>query len=137
MRVFMIKKEILVLGAGLLVWHSISLLFYPIIVALIVEHNYPLYLNNLFYSIQSSLSGIVVGFYGKLNGWILGIILGGLITFSVYLLSISIGYSSGGDSGLAFSTNQILPLVIAYMIFTMFSILGAIAGRWLKRKKKP
>jgi hypothetical protein len=130
----MLKKNILVFGAGLMTWYSISILFYPIIVTFIVEHNYPLFLNNIFYSCQSAISGLVVGYFGRLKGWLSGLILGCLITITVYLFTIVLG-SSNGNLGLTLSTKHLLSLIITYFLFTVFSILGAMAGEMLKKWK--
>jgi hypothetical protein len=131
----MIKKNIFILCAGLIIWLFISIAFYPVVVALIVDHDYPLFLNHLFFAFQSILSGFIVGLYGKSRGWIMGVLLGCFITLSMILIKVSFSFFRVEINN-AYSIKDIGLSLMTYSLFTLIIVFGAILGEQVKLRKK-
>lgn len=130
----MMKRNIILLFTGLLVWGFSSIAIYPFIVKLIVNRGYPVFLNEVFFFCQYLIIGFMLGFWGKSKGWILGCALGGFIAICFVLLEFTNPIHKIGMKS-ADRISSLGAIILSHSIFTVYLIIGGYIGE-LQRNRK-
>ncbi len=123
-------KDYVIIGFGFIAWIVTGFLLYPPIVQLILNQEYPAYLNELFFLLQFIIIGLVIGFFGKMRGWKLGLILGLIIAIVFVLFSLT----SPVDAMVNQKFESISAILFSHSIFTIYLIIGGHFGEWIKNK---
>ena len=106
-------------------------------VNLVVEYDYPFFLNHLFFGFQSIFSGFMVGFFGKNSknkGWVLGLILGCYIALCLFAISLIFG-TFNNVTNLFKILEYAGSFFTIYFLCTLVIILGSVLGESFKRSK--
>jgi hypothetical protein len=84
----MVKKYITTIFIGFIFWIVINAFLYPIIVNLVINKGYPVFINHIYFFFVYIMIGLFVGWQGSSKGWIWSLSFGIIITVFFVLISI-------------------------------------------------
>lgn len=129
----MLKKHIVLIAAGFVVWLISNILFYPTIINLIFEKGYPVYIDDIYLFCLFLIIGFFIGWFGKYKGWLLGLTLGILIAI-FYIFTTSITNLLEEEIQRMGYAKAIIKIAFVYAIYTIYLIVGGEIGSRAKQK---
>jgi len=129
----MAKKYITTIFFGLIFWIAINAFFYPMIVNLIINKGYPIFINHIYFFCVYIMIGFFVGWRGKLKGWLWGLSFGIIVTVFFILISI-LGNFLEVEIGYFGYFGTLLKMLVVHLLFILYLTVGGFFGGHIKSK---
>ena len=137
--VIMLKRYIVIISIGCVVWIVSNTCLYPMITTLVIKKEYPVFLNDIYFLCVYLVIGFFMGWFARSKGWLLALIFGATIT--VFFISVSLisGFLEVEIENMGYA-ETVKSLVRSYALFTFYLVLGGFFGgqvrQWRKSRKQ-
>jgi len=129
----MAKKYLTIIFVGFLFWIFINAFFYPMIVNLVINEGYPVFINHIYFFCIYFLIGLFIGWRGNSKGWLLSLVFGIIITIFFILISIFSNFLEVELSCFGYF-GTLVKLLITNLLFIFYLTVGGFLGGHIKNK---
>lgn len=117
------KKDIIAIVINLFVWILSNTVFYPIIITLIMEKGYPVFINHIYFFCVYIGIGFLLGWLGESRGWLLGLLFGVIMTILFIGISLTANFLEVELKYFGY-TKTIFRLIFIHTQFTIYLVIG-------------
>ena len=127
------KQDIIAILIGLFVWIVSNTVFYPIIITLIMEKGYPVFINHIYFFCVYTGIGFLIGWLGESRGWLLGLVFGVIITILFISISLAANFLEVELKYFGY-LKTIFKLIFIQIQFTIYLVIGGFLSNLMRRR---
>ena len=128
------KQDIIAILIGLFVWIVSNTVFYPIIITLIMEKGYPVFINHIYFFCVYTGIGFLTGWLGESRGWLLGLVFGVIITILFISISLAAKFLEVELKYFGY-LKTIFKFIFIQTQFTIYLVIGGFLSNLMRRRE--
>lgn len=115
------------MSVGLFIWILLNGLLYPVIVNLVIENGFPVFVTHIYFFSLYMLLGAFIGWFGGSKGWLLSFIFGVVISILFIFVSLVGNFLEIELKHFGYFKTSI-KLIVTQILFILYLVIGSILG---------